>query len=331
MHKSPCFQAQKEFILEYFQAVEASTLDSTPQTLHKYSHKNWRWRGYAPFYEILGAEKVAQNFWIPLKMSLSSLERRQDIFFAGENILDEDKGVWVVSMGHLVGLFDTAFLGLEPTGKVAFFRYCEFNKIEDGKIKETAFYFDLPHFMQQAGREVFASQRAAEIIQPGPKTQDGLLYNPCNPEEATKTLELIGKMGKSLGTWQNPLPIEEELAENWCQNMHWWGPSGIGATYSIERYAKQHATPFRQAFSQRSKTQHICRVAEGKYGGFFGWPNFTAVHSGEFLGMAATQKRTEFRVIDIYRREGDKLAENWVFIDFVYWFEQLGIDLLNVP
>ena len=330
MHTPPSFQPQKQLILQYFQELEAASPATIQEVLQKYTQPDWLWRSYAPFYAISGAPKVAQDFWIPLLDALSSIERRQDIFFAGENILDEHKGVWVVSMGHLVGLFDRAFLGIEPTGKVAFFRYCEFNKIEDGKIKETAFYFDLPHFMQQTGRKIFALQRGAEIIQPGPKTQDGLLYNPCNPEEAIKTLELIGKMGKSLGTWQNALPIEEELAENWCQNMHWWGPSGIGSTYSIERYAKQHATPFRQAFSQRSKTQHICRIAEGKYGGFFGWPNFSAVHSGEFLGVAPTQKRTEFRVIDIYRREGDKLAENWVFIDFVYWFEQLGKDLLGL-
>ena len=30
--------------------------------------------------------------------------------------------------------------------------------------------------------------------------------------------------------------------------MIWWGPAGIGATYTIERYAKQHAGPFRAAF-----------------------------------------------------------------------------------
>jgi len=37
----------------------------------------------------------------------------------------------------------------------------------------------------------------------------------------------------------------------------------------------------------------------------------------------------EFRVIDIYRREGDKLKENWIFIDLLHFFKQQGVDILN--
>jgi hypothetical protein len=35
------------------------------------------------------------------------------------------------------------------------------------------------------------------------------------------------------------------------------------------------------------------------------------------------------RVVDIYRREEDKLAENWVFIDLPWWLQQQGIDILD--
>jgi|TARA_B110000116_G_C16763971_1_gene549851 hypothetical protein len=34
------------------------------------------------------------------------------------------------------------------------------------------------------------------------------------------------------------------------------------------------------------------------------------------------------RVVDIYRRDGDKLAENWVFIDLLHWMSMQGIDVL---
>ena len=34
------------------------------------------------------------------------------------------------------------------------------------------------------------------------------------------------------------------------------------------------------------------------------------------MGLKTTKKPSDMRVIDIYRREGNKLAENWVFIDF---------------
>jgi hypothetical protein len=39
--------------------------------------------------------------------------------------------------------------------------------------------------------------------------------------------------------------------------------------------------------------------------------------------------RAEMRVVDIYRRDGDKLVENWVFIDILYFLKQQGLDVLE--
>jgi len=46
------------------------------------------------------------------------------------------------------------------------------------------------------------------------------------------------------------------------------------------------------------------------------------------MGLPANDTACEFRVIDIYRRRDDKLAENWVFIDLLYWLAQQGDDVL---
>jgi hypothetical protein len=35
------------------------------------------------------------------------------------------------------------------------------------------------------------------------------------------------------------------------------------------------------------------------------------------------------RVVDIYRRDGDKLAENWIFIDILHFLSLQGLDLLG--
>jgi len=45
--------------------------------------------------------------------------------------------------------------------------------------------------------------------------------------------------------------------------------------------------------------------------------------------LPSSDKRAEFRVIDIYRRDGDKLAENWVFIDLLHMMKQMGVDVLE--
>lgn len=40
-------------------------------------------------------------------------------------------------------------------------------------------------------------------------------------------------------------------------------------------------------------------------------------------------ERTHMRVVDVYRREGEKLLENWVIIDIPYWLKQQGLDVLE--
>lgn len=51
-------------------------------------------------------------------------------------------------------------------------------------------------------------------------------------------------------------------------------------------------------------------------------------HSG-WLGLAPTGKNIELRVMDIWRREGDLLKENWVAIDIVHILLQLGYDVFG--
>jgi predicted ester cyclase len=321
-------QAAKVLIQDFYRELDRSGGD-LGSTLEDHVASDYVWRGYHPFNELTGAEKVANNFWQPLHRSLNFLQRRQDIFFAGRNELDGFQSIWVVSMGHLMGLFDAPLVGIPPTGKIAMLRYCEFNRVEDGKIAETAMYFDLPHLMVQAGIHPFPKQTAAQLVQPGPMTHDGLLFKSQPAAEGKATLDLINRMIGDIGQWRGGLSLEDELRRTWAEDMVWWGPTGIGATYTIQRYAKQHTGPFREAFSDRSKTTHISRLAEGAYGGFFGWPNFTARLTGEFIGMPATGKTGEFRVIDIYRRNGEKLAENWIFIDLLHFWKCQGLDILE--
>ena len=320
------FQDEKAMVRGLYAAMKGATPEGIGAVLAEHTSPDWHWRGMHPFYERHGAADVAAVFWAPLMTSLTRLQRREDIFFAGENSVGE--GAWVVSMGHLMGLFDGPWLGIAPTRKIAMLRYCEFNRVEGGKITETCLHVDIPHLMVQAGQNPFPPQTAAHLVQPGPLTHDGLLHDPQPAEAGTATLAAINAMIADIGTWTLGLPLEEELARTWHDDMLWWGPTGIGAAYTIERYAKQHSGPFRAAFYDRSGTGHVARLAEGHYGGFFGWPNFTAKQRGGFMGMPATDKDIEFRVIDIYRRDGDKLAENWIFIDLLYWLMQQGDDVL---
>jgi ketosteroid isomerase-like protein len=322
------FQAQKQVVLDFFRNLDAPGSDSPQRAFDQFTHPDLIWRGFCPF-DLMTGDAAVTKFWHPFRRSFTAVQRRMDIFFAGENEIDGQASVWVASMGHLLGLFDAPWLGIRPTGKMAMLRYAEFHRVEAGKITETAFYFDIPHLMVQAGQNPFGPQTAQHMVQPGPLTHDGLLLGAQDPANGAKTLAAINAMVTDLGTWKLGLPIEEELSRTWHDDMIWWGPEGIGSTFTIERYAKQHAGPFRAAFTDRAQTKHICRMAEGDYGGFFGWPNFTARHTGGFMGMPATDTPGAFRVIDMYRRSGDKLAENWVFIDLLYFWKSQGVDILG--
>jgi hypothetical protein len=322
------FQAEKALVAAHHAALAAADPGTVASALAEHTAPDWRWRGMCPFDERTGAEAVAETFWSPLLTSLSSLQRREDIFFAGLNEIDGFTGVWVVSMGHLMGLFDAPWLGIRPTRKLTMLRYAEFHHVRHGRIVETAQFVDIPHLMVQAGQNPFGPATAQHLVQPGPRTNDGLLRGPQPVEDGQATLAVINAMISDLGSWNLGLPLEEELRRTWQEDMLWWGPEGIGATYTIPRYAAQHAGPFRAAFTDRTRTGHLARLAEGHYGGFFGWPNFTARHTGGFMGLPASDKPAEFRVVDIYRREGDKLAENWIFIDMLHFFRSQGVDLL---
>ena len=323
------FQAEKQVIREYYSALDNAKGDGITAVLGRYTAENYTWRAFHPFHLQTDSETVSDLFWKPFRGAVTSMQRRMDVFFAGNNFIDDGGSVLVCSMGHLMGLFDAPWLGIQPTGKMIMLRYAEFHKIVDGKIAETAFYFDIPHFMMQAGYKPFPDQAAAHMVQPGPAPHDALLFDDADPEEGQKTLDVMHKMISDLGQWNSGLPLEEELALTWHDDMIWWGPAGIGATYTIARYAQQHSGPFRAGLSDRSGTGHIARIAEGNYSGFFGWPNFKAKATGGYLGLPSNQKLCEFRVIDVYRRDGDKLKENWVFLDMLHFFNQQGVDILG--
>jgi predicted ester cyclase len=322
-------QQAKALVRDFYSQLDQAEGEAITEAMMAITTPDYLWRGFHPFNEQQGGVAVAENFWLPLRVALCRMQRREDIFMAGFNQIDNFESVWVCSMGHLMGLFDQAWLGIQPTGKIAVLRYCEFNKIINGKISETAMFFDIPHLMMQAGLQPFPPQTAAHLVQPGPMTHEGLIYDEQDPEEGERTLAAINRMISDIRNWDNELPLEKELALSWNDDMIWWGPAGIGATYTIERYAKQHSGPFRAAFKDRIFNGHVCKIAEGNFGGFFGWPNLTLTPVGEFMGMPASGKPGDMRVIDIYRRDGDKLSENWIFIDLLHFWQQQGLDILG--
>ncbi len=319
-------QRAKAVVRRYFEEFETAAPDKLAAVIDRHTLPGYRFRGVHPFNEIDGARQVTEQVWRPMRAAVSALHRRQEVFMAAPNRLDGS--LWVTDMGKFMGLFDAPWLGIPPTGKIVLIPYCEFHRIERGRIAESAFFCDIVSVMKQAGLAPLPMQTGAEIVNPGPRTQDGLLFEAQDEIESQRTLELIMTMCSDLVEKDGFRSSNASLASTWHDDMIWFGPSGIGATCTIERYQVQHQGPFRTGLANIEFNGHVLEHAEGRYGGWFGWPNLFMNQGRGFLGLPASDRRTEMRVVDIYRREGGKLAENWVFIDLLHYMAELGVDVL---
>lgn len=323
-------QTNKALVQAYFDELESATPKTAVEVLEKYLDTDYHFYGVYPYNEIFSASDVHEKVWLPLMTALTGFQRRQDVFMAGESEIDGDN--WVMSMGHFSGLLDAEWMGIRPTRKMVMVRYAEFNCVNNGKIVKTGLWIDIIGVMHQCGINPLPPQTGASFVYPGPQNHAGILREECDPQEGVKTLKVLNQMIddlSSLNVSGNDRCPPELLARTWHEDMIWYGPAGIGATYTIERYQEQHQYPFREGLTGKTFNGHVCRFAEGDFACFFGWPNLTNRPKGGFMGLPGGDVSADMRVVDVYRRDGDRLKENWVLIDIPYWLLQQGVDIIE--
>ncbi len=306
-----------------------SLLNSTSQTKHNSIHQDYLspdliWFGPHPFNSITGREALEFCFYKPLFHSFPDLHRKTDIFMSG-NFRGKE---WVSATGHFIGTFTHDWLGIPANGKVTYIRFGQFSRIEEGKIVETRILFDLIDLMRQVGIHVLPPSAGTEWVVPGPQKKDGVLLSEQDPTATQKSLELVESMIFGLMTYDQSNLNSMGMERFWDPDkMVWYGPTGIGTTYGLDGFQKDHQQPFLHAFPDRKGGFHVSRFAEGHYIASTGWPSVLTTHKGEYLGTQATGKKVGMRVMDWWKREEDLLTENWVFIDLPHLFLQFGIDL----
>ena len=322
----------RQFIRSYYEAFDNAD-SALSKALPRYTATDFHWRGMHPFGEQHGAEAVLESFWVPLHESFSHLQRREDIFFVGTNYCDDGASVWSLSAGNLLGLFDRDWLGIPRTRRMLLLPYAEFHRIADGQIVETALFLDILSAMYQAGVYPLPPMSGSPLpYKLPPRTNDGVIASEQNPDEGRKTMNLVERLIADLDQLNKAQQDEcppEFLAQTWHKDMIWHGPMGIGSSYTIERYQHQHQFLFRKNLGDKVFNGHVTRIAEGNYCGFFGWPNLNNRNKGGFLGLPASEVHAPMRVVDIYRRAGDKVAENWIFMDILHYLHVQGLDLLQ--
>ncbi|MBX2886492.1 MAG: ester cyclase [Granulosicoccus sp.] len=322
-------QSAKALVSAFHAAIDSAAAgNETSQVCANHLHAEHTYRGVHPFNDIAGPAKLSETVWTPLKEAMPVLQRRPDIFFAGHHHMKADGALWVVCMGHFLGDWTEAWLGMKPPMKTTFLPYVAWYRIEQGAIVETVEWIDLLSVITQTGRNPYAQhQTAAHLMSPGPLTHDGLLKTSQDTSISHKTFDLTYAMLTELAeTMTSPA---DHMTTHWHNDMNWFGPAGIGACLGFSGYRRGHTGPFEVQQDFVDYYEESAATAEGHYAAFLWRPCLGMRNTGGYMGVPANDIVSEMRVVDVYRRDGDKLAENWIFIDMLHFIKMQGIDLLQ--
>lgn len=291
-------------------------------------HADAEWRASHPFNEQVGLAAIGES-WAALRRALPDMERRDSIFVAGQDRSAAATGdrVLVASMGCYQGTFEADLVGIPATKGVVHLRSCEVHEVRDGRIAQSTLLFDFLDLMRQAGIWPVAPSLGAEGLWPGPATCDGLKLETAETARGAEALERVLAMHAALLSFDGKTLESMPHEPYWTDNFLWYGPAGIGATRGLRGFRAHHQIPFLIGFPDRRAGGHYVRFGDGDYVVTGGWPSVVATHRGEWLGLPPTGRHIEMRVMDFYRFDGDRIAENWVPIDVLHMLLQMGFDV----
>ena len=261
--------------------------------------------------------------------AVPDLERRDTIVMAGPT---EHGHNWVGCGGYYTGVFVAPWLDIPPTGHQVHMRFHEFFRVQDGKIVEMQALWDIPEVMMQANAWPMAPSLGREWHVPGPATQDGHVPGPRDDPRAQASCDLIVDMLEHMKRHPSQGgPEVMEMERFWHPKMNWYGPSGIGTGRGIEGFRNWHQIPFLNGMPDRG--QYVDEIeyhffGDGDYAAVTGWPDMiqTVIHDG-WMGIAPSGKRITMRSLDFWRIENGLIRENWVMVDILDAYRQLGVDV----
>lgn len=274
----------------------------------------------------LTADRFYETCFAPLIQAMPDVECRDTILVAGKTPEGQD---WVGCCGSYVGTFQASFLDIPPTGHLVHMRFHEFFLIEKNKVIEVQAIWDIPELMMQANAWPMAPSLGREWATPAPMSQDGLIDH--DPSQTDTSVQHILDMLTAL--IRHPVePVEAmELEKFWHPKMNWYGPAGIGTARGIAGFRKWHQIPFLNAMPDRGQFPDEIEphfFGEGHYVAVTGWPDMVQTMTGDgWLGIVPNNQKISIRSLDFWRLENGKIRENWVLVDLLDIYHQLGVDV----
>ena len=280
-----------------------------------------------PFEDLDGPGGLLDQAFFPLADAVPDLERRDTIVIGG-SVLGQD---WVGCAGYYTGLFERPWLKIPPTGHQISLRFHEFYRMEEGRVIEMQAIWDIPEVMMQARAWPMAPSVGREWHVPGPATQDGIVTLPHDEEKATSSVKLVSDMLQRLSRFADGGVKAMALDQYWHPKMNWYGPSGIGTNRRIQGFRNWHQIPFLAAMpNRRGSGGKGALFGDGEYVGFTAWPGMTATITGDgWMGIAPAGQKITMRSLDFWRCEEGLIRENWVLVDLLDVYTQIGVDVFR--
>ena len=322
--------AHKELIAPLREAMYDFDLGAIRAELHRICAPDVVFRLSYPFESIEGVDAYIDAVYAPLEKAWPDLERRDYIVMAGPTPEGND---WIGCGGSYCGTFTTPWLDIPPTRHLAHMRFHEFYRCVDGKITEMQALWDIPEVMMQADAWPMVPSLGREWHVPGPASNDGIVPGPYDAAVGQATCQHIIDMLEHMKRHPSQGgPEVMEMPRFWHPRMNWYGPAGIGTGRGIEGFRNWHQIPFLAGMPDRG--QYVDEInyhffGDRNYAGVTGWPDmYQSITHGGWLGIAPTGKKIEMRSLDFWRLENGVIRENWVLVDLLHMYDQIGVDVL---
>ena len=290
-----------------------------------------------PFEDLDGPDGMYHKALAPLAAAWPDLERRDYICMAGS---DPSGHHWVGCAGSYMGTFAAPWLGIPATGRPSSMRYHEFFRFADRRVVEVQAVWDVPEVMMGAGVWPMTPSLGRDWLVPSPATGDGLTSGLRDEAISQASVDHVIGMLSDMGRHPRE-PVEAMRLEHWWHpRFSWYGPHGIGTGRGVDGFRRFHQIPFLRAMPDRrggyGGDGHF--FGDGAYVGVTGWPGMAmTVTDDGWLGIAASGQEITMRSLDFWRIESQvlsdgtvdrKIRENWVLIDLLHVYDQIGVDVL---
>lgn len=303
--------------------------------METHAAKQFAWEAGAPFGGGKGIDGWFANFISPLTNAMPIRRRETHMLFGGRsnaNPVDgDDCAYWVTATGYLHGELKSDWLGFKARGQNLRLRWADFFKFDEDGITSSFSLIDIIDFLQQIGCDPLPPSTGERFIYPAPLGADGVRSQEDTSGETEKTMNLVrGLLYDGLNSFDESDLESMGIERFFHPSLRWYGPGGIGSCMSLEEFQTRHQRPWLAAFPDRKAVHLDNLICDGPFCGSAWWDGVAATHLGSYLGVEASGKQLLIGGIDYWLRDGDKFIENWVFIDFIDLFNQLGYDLLTI-